>query len=477
MRSKLLFLLLLIIPIVNAELYFDPSIIEANVMIGQQKSYDLQLTNNFNYTIFDIQFSSINGLSFSNITSINPGTSAMATVTAKPTSVESRTVESIVSFNYLISVPSEPEYYDINITNTGFVPSGITIREGDSITWHNIDDISHILSSSAFGGDIEVSPNQTYQRTFSLARFINYQDNVLLFGGTIDVRNRTVTEYAHDSLLDQTYPFRLEYSLVPTTMEFNITEGTNQTVAYGNTNEGLIRVRNIGDKTALNITFTSSNNWISFDENLFNLDPGQTNFLTFKVSPIVYQTSETNKTYTIGITMDGVNTESITNSIQVFVPYINLALVNESDLNDFFKNKLIFCNAFNTSPFCISEPVVRTEEKIVVNMADLPYNFTQEEIATIFSRLQKLTDANDRAFNLLKRQQDIIETVLPEIDRQLNESKNLQIKNEKKIKENSTITWIIVTGLIIAASIVVVIISYGKYHRKEEENKIILGKS
>jgi plastocyanin len=471
-KKQLLLLLFLIIPIANAQLIFNQSSLDISAMIGQPKTFQLDIKNPYNYTIFDIQFSSISGLSFSNISSINPNQTATVTITASPTSTADQTVESTVFFKYLINISQEPQDHSVNITGTGFIPSKISIYEGDSITWTNIDSINHILSSSAFGQDIELYPNQSYQRTFAIANFINYQDNVLFFGATINVTNKTLSDYAHDSSTDSSFPFRLRYSLVPTVIEFNVTEGKNMTVAYGNTNEGLIKVRNTGALTALNITFTSSKNWITFDENIFNLAPDETNFLTFKVSPIIYTTSESNTTNTITITMAGVNTPTLTDSITVFVPYVDLTKLNESEIGSFFKDKLIFCSKYNTSPFCISEPITRTEEKIVVKMQDLPYNFTQTDVMTIFKRLQSVEDQTGREYNLMKLQDDKLREILPIIASLQNDSINMQKKNEERIQTNERVAWILGGTIVIIICITTVIVLYGRYKNEREKNKV-----
>lgn len=62
-----------------------------------------------------------------------------------------------------------PQTHSINIQNSAFSPSALTVKQGDTVLWTNMDSMSHTITSDS-GGEL-ASPNinngQAYSHIFN----------------------------------------------------------------------------------------------------------------------------------------------------------------------------------------------------------------------------------------------------------------------------------------------------------------------
>jgi len=68
----------------------------------------------------------------------------------------------------------------IEISNFAFVPSEITIKSGETVTWTNNDSTPHTITSDS-GNELDsgsISPGQTYSHTFNTAGTFDYHCSI-----------------------------------------------------------------------------------------------------------------------------------------------------------------------------------------------------------------------------------------------------------------------------------------------------------
>jgi plastocyanin len=78
----------------------------------------------------------------------------------------------------------------IKITATGFVPKTVTVNQGDSVKWTNVDKVNHqiVANNGAFASGI-LKPAETYSFTFNTAGKYGYHDALHpTLTGTITVK-------------------------------------------------------------------------------------------------------------------------------------------------------------------------------------------------------------------------------------------------------------------------------------------------
>ena len=68
----------------------------------------------------------------------------------------------------------------VNISGFAFVPSSVTIKAGDKVTWTNKDNTAHTVTSDngAFASSGALSQNQTYSVTFGMAGTFPYHCSI-----------------------------------------------------------------------------------------------------------------------------------------------------------------------------------------------------------------------------------------------------------------------------------------------------------
>jgi len=75
---------------------------------------------------------------------------------------------------------SGPTEHSVNIQNFAFIPSDITIKVGDTVTWNNIDSTPHTVTSDS-GTELNsqtIMIGNSYSHTFSTAGNYSYHCSI-----------------------------------------------------------------------------------------------------------------------------------------------------------------------------------------------------------------------------------------------------------------------------------------------------------
>jgi plastocyanin len=95
----------------------------------------------------------------------------------------------VAVFVLALPAPGVAATISIKATATGFTPKTVTINQGDSVKWTNVDKVNHqlVANNGAFASGI-LKPGETYSFTFNAAGKYGYHDALHpAFTGTITV--------------------------------------------------------------------------------------------------------------------------------------------------------------------------------------------------------------------------------------------------------------------------------------------------
>ena len=356
----------------------------------------------------------------------------------------------------------------MNFNQNGFSQSFILIRQGDSISYNNQDTISHTISSSFFSTPI--SPSSSSSQVFNTLGTFDVRDNnydeFSYWIQSVQVIDRTSQEEVQNPLNDVIWNVNLNYNLNPTILEVEATE-TNFSVDSLDSTQGLLRIKNVGNETAVGITISSSSGWITPAENNFNLNPNQQKFVVYTIDPLIFETSETNKTYQVNITAKGTNTEIFSDIISVFIPH-NPQFDNPESSEGIFSllQKQIekFCRDFPSACF--------GNQTIVQNGTSSNQNFSFNISQADWEEYKRKIDGGEiidgRTQIDLRAIADNLGITLPELVRQINETSTRQLESEKKAETWSQVRWVVGSVTIIGGVIIGLIIFNYRIKKKRE---------
>jgi len=466
--------LLLITLYSSLALEISPSEAISNVYVSEPHTASITLTNNQPFKIFNITFSSLEYFSFPIIHELNAGESIQYNFTIlTDTSFDSQPFTSIASFLYEIDVPIDPKTYNISVTDSGFIPYDIIIYAGDSIKFKNNGTITHSITSSEWDHELTTGAEQTIQ--FNQVKDITYYCKFIHFTGNIHVKNRSLTEFAHNNEFDKTFKVNLQSSYKATNLSIEFPEKTNFTINWNGYDEGMLKITNTEMETAHNIHLSTNSDEviIEFDENDFDLNPDQTNYVTFKVYPIVNRTEQTNKTYDVTIQLISENAGGTDNQIRVFIPYHEFSVMNET-LSEWWAEMRAFCNENKNSSLCLTEPIIKYINQTRNATPIYRLNFTEQQLIEFLHNARENKDISTRLENQLKTDIATIIGMLSNVEKNSSLAYSIASETQKKAETRNTITLVIIT-LLILIGCGVAITFYALKYAKGKRAKSIAG--
>lgn len=462
MRKLILILLFfLLIATAKADLVMQPNPAIFQVKYGEETTFNtLQLTNTYNFTIEDFEFSNTEGFTFQDIT-LTPNQTKTISVKILRNESGSFDIDSVVSFKYTVDIPQGQKTHNINITENGYLPNFLIARNGDTVIWNNLEPETRNIIFPSFS--MSIGANQSSSHVFNSVNTIYYSDQ-FYYSGTVEVINATEPEKVNNPNYDRTLNIKLDVGSDPTELKVENNQ-YNYTMNPSSSKEGILEIENIGNITAQKIKLTSEPGWINFDENNFDLDVGEKNIVTYHIEPLIFETEETNKTHKVIIKVKAVNSQEYEKNLSVFISYSNVfdnINTNEGFLAFFLRYcqqnpGLIICN--NTIQQ--QEPNANPSQDQIIHA-----NLTASELISMLKRIQRIEDSNSRTNNQIMP----IAQAIPLINSLLNQSLELQKENEKISTSRTRAVWITSIFIIIIISIVII----GFYLRRYFYNKTII---
>lgn len=447
-------ILILIITFMSVLVYADlvlPNNYELTVRTHEESNQNFILKNTFNFKLYDIQFAGLPGFNFPYI-DLEAGEEKVInyTILRNDTGKFSYTAE--VSYKYEVDLPIEEDVHYVSITSNGFIPSFITIRKGDKIIWTNNDTITRTVTSSSF--DKSLISNETYERQFNELGTINYQDLTLFQGGSIIVVNDTQGQLVQNQDLNLNWQVILNLFLENTTLEV-VNNQNNYTVEVNDEAQGIIEIRNNGNYTAEHISLTANPAWIRFEKNDLNLDAGKNIFIVYHISPLIFETSETNKTHEISLDINSKNSNSYSEKLEIFIPYSTI-LDNLGSQEGFLSFYMKYCQSNPNTLICNNTLSQTQETQIIYRDPEIPINITQKEAYAMLRRQGEIFSSVEVTNNEIKKVLNSISNDLPSIKQELLEIKAKQSEIEDERDSSNVAFWLIIIFAGTICSIIVI---------------------
>lgn len=454
------------ISLTSAQIIISPNPLNSTTIIGKQINHTITINNTYNFDVFNFTFGNLTdlGFTFPNVY-VEANTKKTYTISVNPSQSKTQNLENNIRFHYHANIPEEVTTYDVLITDNGFIPRFITIREGDTIKWINQDDIVHTVFSQFFNEQIEV--NQSYSYTFNQKGTFNYQDpfwdEFFNFNGEVNVINRTSAEEVYNPNYDFKWTTNLKYTLNPTELELTWFEDNFEVGATSQT-EGSVRIKNIGNETAENIYLSANSEWIQFQENNFSLEEDSNNFVEYKLIPVIFETDATNKSYKIDLFVEGSNTQRYNKSINVFIPYREITEDFGSSENFLLWFENVFCPAHPTNYFCNPNQTVIIEGNGTLNQT-VPINVSATDFKEIKDYIANLLTTQIRQGNDLQ-QIDDRNKIVEGLNKTLFDYVLKEEANERKNKAIVITIWVIIPIAIIGLVIIWLLLYNSKIRKK-----------
>jgi plastocyanin len=454
---------LFLIQLASAELNITPNPITIQTKLSTSTVFNLTIHNTFPFRIQSFEFKNLSGFTFPSLV-LEPNETRTFNFSVNINSMRSETINSQVSFKYLVDIPAQPVTHHINITLNGYNPDFLTIHEGDTVVWSNADDITHTVTGGSF--DYELQPNQTVQHVFNSVETVDYQDFILFWAGRIEVLSRSAPQEVNNPNYNKILTVNLDVISDPTTLSINLIDKSFNVDATSEV-EGLITIENSGTLPAQRVKLSSNSDWITFKENDFTMEKGTKKYIGFIISPFILETNETNQTYLINLDIKGLNTQQYIENITVFVPFRDIT--NDQTDPAYILNLIEqFCKRNPSNAFC--SPPNSTSGQIIVRDPEIPVNLTASQVYAMLKRIQRIEDSNQRTNNQINSLTTSLEAQLPVFNQQLNESLTQSKASEDNRATNERVWWIVAIFMVLIGGFVVV----WKYIEKVQHKKYLM---
>ena len=404
----------------------SPSQFVIDVVSGEKTYFSMNITNNNNFIIYNLTSTLVQDFNFPVINSLNINETVVFNFSITSTSSYIKTEIPKIFFLEKSTINLPVENKIVNITSSSFSPNDIEIIVGSTITFINKDINTHSVTSSLF--DSVLTFNQTFQYTFNNVLDISYSDVFNGFTGIIRVKNNTQDIYTLNPDNNVPYTLNINSKLVETNIDYILIKNFFN-ISIFEIKEGVIQLDNTGNAIAKNIVLDGM--WLNFDSQNFNINPADTKFVTYKINPDIKYSNQTNKNYTILITLRGDNIKTQTKGIEVFIPFSNV--FENGTLGNWWQERLKFCNAFPKAIDCLTAPIVEYVNITTVVEATTPYNFTQREVKDLMDNYLALQETQRQALNPVKEAIDNMNSKINTIEENVNKSTEIVEKTNKDV--------------------------------------------
>jgi len=370
MRNKgVIFLLgILLISLISA----------SGIEIVGQSEFSLNKTEGIDQMII-FRIKNTENFDFYNLTSLNNDVLELEKID-KLSINEERNVSAIIKsdsyFNgsiklkavYLSDVGTSNNLYEIEIDyqNGINICSLSPIYVGDSVKFINLVNDYIVLQNLGTNQIIQqIAKNDSYTTLFESPTILRYvalrQGFIFTNVCSIDVLD--TTGYVHNPSYDAEINLNLNVLYKQTTIETTFLN-SEYTLNWNERFEDLFSIKNNGNETAKDMYLTGD--WIGyFSVNNFDLSPGQSKTISYKISPDIQTTEQTGKDYKKNLTIQG-NFETITKEFNISIRYTEIS--EQQYYNQTINNALVrawyvdYCNNINPSdPICEKEIIYTNE--------------------------------------------------------------------------------------------------------------------
>ncbi len=362
-----------------------PDTLAVNVTKGINKIVTLEINNPNAYTLYDIIAEGDIVVTSQTLNSLegNENVSFQITLNANEKGSYDKTIN-IVGFTRLNCSALDTQTHDIEITSGGANPRNIEICRNDNIKFTNNYGSSVYLDIDDFDLYQGINNGDSHVELFAGLGQTVYRIEPLIDLGYVT----TTDEFSsvHSSSDDGTLTLHIECVLEETTVSLEYPK-VSFNMSYDEIKSGYFIIKNTGSKIAEQINIVGD--WFSFDKNNFNLAIDEEKAINFVISPLVEDTSDTDKWYNKTIYVGGDNIDTLTQNIDIFLEYSDVAGGNLSSPEWWIKRKA-FCDAYPSSPDCLTEPYIIYRDKKIYDAPPILMNMSPQDVKQYLDEINGL---------------------------------------------------------------------------------------
>lgn len=469
-----IFVFIFLLNNVNAGLVLNQSSFYINKTVGTTSQIILTVINTENFNFKNVSFEDNPYLVITPF-DINAGQTVLVTATILTNSQVSKGIK--LKGYYLSNLGKQYKNYYINVTSQiplNLIPCDFSITEGDRVSWENkllYDSITMRTENQVPVEGSTIQLGESFILDFSTPKSFTYYWTRFTDFPTSPVCTISILSSSgliNNPELDATLNITINQNYVPTILSTTVLN-SNFSVSFTGTQDGLMSITNTGNTTAYNIHLAGD--WFSFNINDFNLNLGETKGLIFTISPLIFNTNDTNKSFQKNIVVSG-NFNTIIIPINI---YINYADINSNSSNSDANYLLrIFCPQFPNSILCNPNPKV--EYRYIYNSSDRSINIsiTEQQVRDLWSYMFQLGDDIKTYNNFNKGQLSGLSDKYFNMTDSVSQINIREISNTEKSQStiNSILIFIIIVFLSFSSVITFSLIYIYKNKKKLEELRI-----
>ena len=359
---------------------------------------------------------------------------------------------------YISNLGQNFQTHNINVDYTsGLSECDKSLVEGDTINWINLvsDDIqifapyplwtNSIIAEGSSASKQFVIPGESFSYFF--------KRNGFTFTPTC-----TITILDDSGLItNPIYDASLSLDIKVINPETNVTVSVpieNYVISVFTNAEGILSITNSGNKIAKNVKLTAD--WFSFNSNNFDLEVGQTKGLIYSLSPQIFSTNDTNKSYSKILTVEG-NFPTYSHNFTINVPYAVIAGTNSSGGLTGSEWIELFCKQIITDPYGIEfQKAMCVGKTIVIGQntdgSNISVDYTASEVRSWFDFMFKESDKNEEFQKWVKENYDLQGNLISNISSSsvaISQKVDGIEKKQNNLRESQMILFIFVLALIV----------------------------
>lgn len=451
------------------------TVFTVNKTFEENRLIEFQLHNTKNFAFYNVSFEDNDYVRMNKINKINPGEKINVTaevITNEDISNKKINIKGV--YESEIGSSNETHIIDIVSLEEGLSPCDKSLYKGDTIKWINNADDVVTLRDNENDKIAEIQSNKTYSKELTQIVEFSYNARVPIYGVLGDGQSCTITVmdtqgYVNNPNYDVSITLNTKINFKDTNISVQQFENSYN-LSYDTTQEGVITIKNTGDKLAKGINLKGE--WLSFSPNKFDLEPGVSKNVQYTINPSVSNSNQTGKSYIKNVTITG-NFPKKSMSFNIYLQYA--PIVRNDDDQDRSLEQIMAEDLKRLEAYCSEEENKEKqvckdfEQKIIYQGGNgsgaFNVTFTREQV-------RENQKATYQVYKELREQEEWEKLTLQQIKNLVENSTNSSQKTYEEAKsidqsfQDANNTWIFLAGFI--STLIIAIGGYFAYKELKE---------
>lgn len=433
----LLLILTFISTVSAAGLSISPSSFTINKTQSETATINFSITNNGDNNGDPLDFVNISvdslHLSMDQIDSILYGETVDVSAVVDGASDFEGDIEILGYYEQNLGKPEETHNLTIDY-DSGMSETSIDIIEGDKVNFiNNVQGEVKLVNTKTGNTVTYIDEGETYQINFNSPEVFNYHvERIGIRFTEYCVINAQASE-GYVTSVDYNPKLNLDLNIeFPSTEISLLLLETEYTIQHDGSKEDILKITNEGSEEAKGIVL--SGDWITFSANGFDLGVGESKNVGYTISPEIYSTNDTDKTYQKSIIVNG-NFDKVEKQINISIPY---AEVDEEDEEDETLEEIMRGRYTDIKAYCAES--INKNKDFCVEFRSVDYNYgnsndtEEDKFAELVRFLVTFSDDLNNVMETTKIQQANQSSEIENISAIQQEIVSLNEETSKEIK-------------------------------------------